>query len=279
MQDIQLIAFDLDGTAINSGMVLTHRTLGAVQEALSRGVKIVPVTGRQLGNIPDDILDMPGIEYVISDNGAQICTLPDRQRIFSKPFEKKQAQQLLLECRNYHSMLYVSIGPEGMIDCPGKDMENSGIVEPDEPSDEYWGNRSVDAVRYIERPGIEMYKLVITFPDDEAMQEVFHIFEDRNDLVATSSMSNNIELIPTGVSKEEGLRFVAGMLQVAMQNVMAVGDHHNDIGMITAAGWGVAMGNALDAVKAVADSVTLSNDEDGLAVAIERILQEKALAP
>ena len=81
---------------------------------------------------------------------------------------------------------------------------------------------------------------------------------------------SNLEFTRTGVCKVTGLKMLADFLDVPMERVMAVGDSENDLKMIEAAGYGIAMGNALESVKAVAKDVTLSNDEDGVAAAIEK---------
>ena len=83
---------------------------------------------------------------------------------------------------------------------------------------------------------------------------------------------SNLEFTRTGVCKATGLEMLTEYLNISIENVMAIGDSENDIEMLETAGCGIAMGNALDSVKAVAKDVTLGNDEDGVAAAIEKYI-------
>ena len=92
------------------------------------------------------------------------------------------------------------------------------------------------------------------------------------ELSISSSMYNNLEVNAKGADKGSALLWLADYLGIAREETMSFGDGENDIPMIKAAGLGVAMGNALDTVKAVADTVTLTNDENGVAAAIRKYI-------
>ena len=91
-------------------------------------------------------------------------------------------------------------------------------------------------------------------------------------IYVTSAGKNSIEIMKDGVNKCSGVKELAAMHGIDMKNVMTLGDYNNDMPMIRAAGLGVAMGNALDDVKACADYVTDTNDHDGVAKAIEKFV-------
>jgi hydroxymethylpyrimidine pyrophosphatase-like HAD family hydrolase len=91
-------------------------------------------------------------------------------------------------------------------------------------------------------------------------------------LVATSALGNNVEVNAVGADKGLGLLKLGEILGISRDEIMACGDGTNDSSMILAAGVGVAMGNAVDEVKAIADYITLTNDEDGVAKAIEKFV-------
>jgi Cof subfamily protein (haloacid dehalogenase superfamily) len=113
---------------------------------------------------------------------------------------------------------------------------------------------------------------VAIFPDAESRQDAFGLSSKFDKADFTSSEYNNIEIMPRGANKADALRFMAERMGVPMEQVMAIGDNYNDIEMIKAAGRGIAMANAVDKLKETADEVTLSNDEDGVALAIESAL-------
>lgn len=94
---------------------------------------------------------------------------------------------------------------------------------------------------------------------------------------ATYSKPNYLEVIPLGVNKAEALANLTQMLGIDLSQVAALGDGHNDVEMLRAAGVGIAMGNASDEVKAAAEWVTGTNDEAGVAQAIGKLLRENAV--
>jgi Cof subfamily protein (haloacid dehalogenase superfamily) len=118
----------------------------------------------------------------------------------------------------------------------------------------------------------EFCKFVAIFSDAESRQNAFSLSSKFDKVDFTSSDHSNIEIMPRGANKAEALRFMADRMGIPMEQVMAIGDNYNDIEMIKAAGRRVAMANAVDKLKEAAGEVTLSNDEDGVALAIESAL-------
>ena len=106
----------------------------------------------------------------------------------------------------------------------------------------------------------------------EKRTELERIFAGK--LYVTQSSFDLLEFLHPEVSKVNALKAIAQDLGITPAEIVAIGDNHNDIGMIGYAGLGVAMGNAHEEVKAAADYVTLSNTEEGVAVVIEKLLQE-----
>ena len=106
----------------------------------------------------------------------------------------------------------------------------------------------------------------------EKRRELERIFAGK--LYVTQSSFDLLEFLHPAVSKVNALKAIATDLGIAPAEIVAIGDNHNDIGMIRYAGLGIAMGNAHDEVKAAADLVTLSNAEEGVAVVIEKLIQD-----
>ena len=103
-------------------------------------------------------------------------------------------------------------------------------------------------------------------PLETAWQHVRNV----KDVDITRSSNVNFEVMPKGVNKESGIRFMADWFHIPMQQVMAIGDHENDIEMLSAAGFSIAMGNAVEEVLSIADAVTYDNNHEGVAHAINR---------
>ncbi len=116
----------------------------------------------------------------------------------------------------------------------------------------------------------EWLKFGFTIDDDATRELILKELEAKGEFELTNSTLKNIEVNPKGITKAKGLELVCQRLGIEMKNVMAAGDSLNDLAMIKAAGLGVAMGNAQEAVKKVADWVTATNEEDGVAKAIRK---------
>ncbi|MFL6556332.1 MAG: HAD-IIB family hydrolase, partial [Bacillus sp. (in: firmicutes)] len=116
---------------------------------------------------------------------------------------------------------------------------------------------------------LEWMKFGFNIKDDETRAIIFNELQAKGEFELSNSTLKNIEVNSAGINKAKGLGSVCSRLGIEMKNVMAVGDSLNDLAMIKAAGVGVAMGNAQELVKESADWVTATNEEDGVAKAIQ----------
>ncbi len=272
---MKIIALDLDGTLLNARKELTPRTFRALQAAASQGDLIVPATGRALRAIPEEILSLPFVRYVISINGASVTDEATGERLYRAEIPKEIALSLMDFAKQF----------DCMYDCYWQDTG--------------WSNRSfLERVRYYNHFDEEVVKLILRSrqPVDDleclirekadAVQKVQLCFRDLEqrkaahalirkqypEIVATSSFTNNLELNWKTADKGKGLMVLAEKLGVPKADTAAFGDSSNDLSMLLAAGTGVAMGNASEEIKAVCDAVTAPNTEDGVAQFIERFI-------
>ena len=272
---MKIIALDLDGTLLNVRKELTPRTCRALAAAAARGHQIVPATGRALRAIPEEILSLPFVRYVISINGASVTDEATAERLYRAEIPRETALELMDFAKRY----------DCMYDCYWQDTG--------------WSNRSfLERVRYYNHFDEEVVKLILRSrrPVDDleslireradSVQKVqlcFRDLEEREDarahirarfpeIVATSSFQNNLELNWKTADKGRGLMVLAAHLGVPEADTVAFGDSSNDLSMLLAAGTGVAMGNASDEIKAACDAVTAPNTEDGVAAYIEQYL-------
>ncbi|GAB3068726.1 Cof-type HAD-IIB family hydrolase [Virgibacillus ainsalahensis] len=237
---IKIIALDMDGTLLNDEHVVSESTQQAITTALENDIHVVLSTGRGLKTCYPYAESLKLTSYLVTANGGEIWTV-----------DKKLLQQHLLETEKIEKMwrLGKEIGLEMWM------ISTSGVFReerPDNFQDYKWlkfGCNSFDKTKL-----------------DKMVKELSY-FEG---LEMTNSLPTNVEVNPAGVSKAAALKFVCKEIGVTMDNVLAVGDSLNDIKMIQEAGVGVAMGNAQEAIKNVADFVTDTNNNDGVAKAIER---------
>ena len=269
-KDIRMIGLDLDGTMLQGWNAVSPRVEAALRRAIDAGIVVLPATGRQLGSIPRAVLDIPGIRYALTTNGAKVFDLLTGEAIHSDCLSRETALSLLREMRGYNAATALY-------------LEGAGYYEtlPSDAEQEF----SPDLLHYLvntrtQIPSLEeliaahtglVEKFSLTFWDLEERARMQRAFERRDDCFLCSSSGRNLEVNSPTANKGSGLLALARFLGIQPEHIMAMGDYSNDIPMLRAAGYGVAMANALEDVKAAADAVTLPCAEDGAAVAIESL--------
>jgi Cof subfamily protein (haloacid dehalogenase superfamily) len=278
--DIRLIVFDLDGTALNGEKKISPRTWAAFDAVIEAGISIVPATGRQLNFLPQGLPEHPGIPYIIANNGATVFSPIEKKILLHQPFGAEGARAVLAECRTCKALIFGSNAERSVLDNGGACWDDREIMALYRQWESLWSPRLGNLEEVFlsggkeNHPGQELCKFALVFTQKAEHARSLEKLKARADVQVTSSDRNNLELVRPGVGKETAMRFVAEKLGLAMSQVMSIGDNLNDTGMIREAGFGVAMGNALPEVKAEADFITASCDEDGAALAIEKALGE-----
>lgn len=274
---IRLIAFDLDGTMLDDNKELTAENLSALKEAAERGVVLVPATGRIYPAIPDFLKNLSFIRYYILTNGAYVYdSLEDkvihRGEIFS---------ELSLRCIRYMDSLPV------IYDCyqDSKGYMTESMYNaaekffPDQP-------HMLEMVKRLRKPVPDLYEYLKSNGKGVQKLQMFFMAEDMGlrekqletfsgvfpELVATSSVKNNIEINSVNAGKGKALNVLAQRLGINIEDTAAFGDGTNDIEMLKAAGCGVAMENASAQVKAAADMITANNNDSGVGKGIKLLL-------
>ncbi|KGP72622.1 Cof-type HAD-IIB family hydrolase [Pontibacillus yanchengensis] len=244
-KDIKLIAIDMDGTLLNKHHEISEENQNAIHKAKEQGIHVVISTGRALSTCKDIITTLGESAYLVTINGGEIYdqdfNLVERNIL---PMEDVQH---LWELTNRHNVAFWSSTVQGRF---------SSKFPFEKAVEEY------DWIKY----GFEIH-------DDELRETVMNEIKEKGTFEVTNSSLTNIEVNPIGINKATALRKVSKWLDLSMENVMAIGDSLNDIAMIHEAGYGVAMGNAQDVVKEEANWVTATNEEHGVAKAIEAILK------
>ncbi|MBQ9404934.1 MAG: HAD family phosphatase [Synergistaceae bacterium] len=270
MGKIKLIAFDLDDTVLNTQKKLTPETLRVLYRAAELGIEIVPSTGRFWGAVTDEIKNLPFVRYAVTLNGAAIFDVKSQKTIarFEIPSERAETMARVFD---ELPVIYDSI-----ID--GQGYMNREFHE--RVKDITIGEWQYKIIYGLRKPVDDLHEIINQSSGVQKMQIYTKDRDLRANLLAalpvvfpnslfTSSVPNNIEINDLKANKGDGLRFVASHLGIEMSESMAFGDGLNDISMIKAAGIGVAMGNAVREVKDVADHVTGTCDEDGVAEGIK----------
>lgn len=275
---IKLIALDLDGTTLNSEGKLTLFTEETLNKASLEGIHIVIATGRSRATLPEEIFKVAGIEYVITSNGAVITNLRKEELVYENYIQAKALEDIckLLsqhELRKHKFMVEVFLKGKPYVEKHiFENLERIGLSES-----------SIKYVRRTREPYINVSNLMVKNKehienininfgrqqDKEIMREKLMLLKD---VTITSSFDHNLEIGGATTSKASALIELCDKLGVNVEQVMACGDSPNDEAMMKVAGLPIAMGNAKPSVKAMAKYVTGTNDEDGVAKAINKFI-------
>lgn len=270
-EKISLIALDLDGTTLVRGRI-TPRTRRALETAVKKGIHVVIATGRTWCALPKDIFRIRGLEYVVTSNGAMITDLRSGEVIYENcidPEPLKQVAGLLRENSRFPVEVFTGgkayIGRpvfEDIRDHGSTYMSRSYILRTRQPVDQIYDFLE-EHISAIENINIHFEQ----FEDKAAMKE---ILEQIPAITVTSSVPHNLEIGGATTSKATGLAALCEILHTDLSSTMACGDSPNDMAMLAEVGLGVAMGNGEPEVRAMADFVAPSNEDEGVALAVER---------
>jgi len=264
----KLAAVDLDGTLLTSGKAVTEHCREVVRDLLELGIRFVLASARPPRSTAGPYKALGLRDLVICYNGALIFDPPGRRVLHRREIEYPLARALIDLAREVYPDVQVSVEvldpgyaarPDGETELPA-----SRETRPDRPSQrETWDNTNVAKILMMGEPS--------------TMQAVkFWLDQSYAERVALMQIDPSLlQIMAAGVSKGAALEYVARYYGIRMDETLAIGDGPNDLSMLRVAGMAVAMGDAPDEVRAAADYVAASSDEDGVA----DVLSQFILAP
>jgi Cof subfamily protein (haloacid dehalogenase superfamily) len=273
---IKMTALDLDGTTLRPDKSLSDVTRSALQQASRKGVHVVVTTGRVFSAAPDELKNMEGLEYMINSNGAVITRLRDRKILYTSFLTPDAVDELseFLKGKKLDVEVFTG-GMAYMNEDSYHDLQEGKADYRSEVSRQYVlrTRKPVPDILALLRENHEKIENIsLNFRDMDQRKAMFEFLGKRNDVTLTSSVWYNMEIGGKGTSKASALNVLMEKLGVTKEELMACGDSMNDARMIQLAGIGVAMENASEEVKKMADYVTASNAEDGVAKAFEKFV-------
>ena len=278
MKDIKLVALDLDGTLFDNSSHISERNLTAIRSITDKGIHVVISTGRPFEGIPFDQIKGTGINYAITANGSGIYEISTGKCLYENAMDEELVTPILnfLLTRDIHMDAF--IGGKGYT--PVQCVETAQKLTVPSSIKNYiitTRTRLDNILQFIHENQLKVQKMTLNFyPAADGTlidREIVRKFLVSNPSITTVCGGyNNLEFTRADANKGVGLRKLAEILGVNPDATMAIGDTENDLAIIEAAGIGVAMENATDAVKARADYVTTTNTKDGVAAAIEHFI-------
>lgn len=278
MNAVKLIALDLDGTLFNSQSQISAHNIDTIKKANEAGATVVISTGRPYNGLPFEQLKGSGIRFAITTNGSAIYEIESGKCLFEEAMDEEIILPILdfLLTKDIHMDAFIGGKGYTPVQCvaAGQKLANPPALK------HYILNTRVrvdNLPLFIHENQLKVQKMTLNFYPEGGIfkdrEEVRKYLESNPAVTTVSGGYNNLEFTRADVNKGVGLQKMAQLLDIPVAQTMAVGDTENDLAIIRAAGFGVAMENATAAVKSAADYITTSNDEDGVATAIAHFLR------
>lgn len=270
---IKLIALDLDGTTLNSTGLLTQVTREAIEKAISKKIHVVIATGRAHSALPEEILEMEGIRYVVTSNGARVFDRKAAKTIYTNLIGQEAIENTVNLLKKHDFMIEAFVSGKAYID--RKIYENIEAVGLNKKHTDYVikTRKPVDHIlefMLLNKECIE--NININFGHQEEKHMMAGLLNQLEKVTITSSFDHNLEIGGETTSKADAIRNLCMLLEIKEEEIMACGDSPNDLSMLISSGFPVAMGNSKEKLKEIAKFITGSNDEDGVATAINKFV-------
>ena len=262
--DCRLAAFDLDGTLLNSEHNISTENCNALQQLDRNEVLVVLISGRMHRSIKP-ISDQIGLENpIISYNGGMVKHATSGDVYFHMPVGMDLSRMIVNDCINQNLHLNYCLNDELF------------VAEKNMWSELYETRTGVPATPVGDLrklSGESPTKLLIIHPPEE-LDSLLNSFKSKyaNKLYVTQTQPEYIEFMNPDVTKGRALSSLAKEVGIPLDSVVAFGDSYNDESLLKTAGYGIAMENAVAQIKACADYITTSNDENGVAKAIWELI-------
>lgn len=266
----KLISLDMDNTTLNTEHKISKRTKKVLQEAHNKGIKVIMNTGRTYQEAEAYIDELDFVDYIVTSNGSVVFDKIENEFYQVNSLEKKYVECCHQICKAYSEDILLIVA--GETECySDKIYQNSKAKSMFEGFVGIEINMMDGLLDFFENKFIG--KAVI-IGDNKLLEKISVEIKSllKTEIQLKYSLECALEIMSPQMDKTEGVKWVMEKFDIAQSEIIAIGDGENDIGMIKQAALGIAMENACDSLKKVADYITLSNAEDGVAHAIEKFV-------
>ena len=264
----KLIAMDLDGTLTNDRKVITEKTKAALMAAQEQGIRLALASARPSPGLfrERDVLDLQNHRGILmSYNGGRIVDAATGKVLFETSMDLQETKAVLRQLENLPVTPILDDGAQFYV------TDRSGFkVDYECRNNNMVCSEVGNLADFLCFAPIKILMSVDPAILADVQKQIADLLPDSLTVVQTAAFY--LEVIPKAINKGQGIRDICQVLGITPAEVIAFGDAENDIPMLRTAGMGVAMGNATDEVKQAADLVTLSNNEDGIAYALKKLL-------
>ncbi len=272
LPNIKAVTFDLDGTTILSGGILPEENRRAMERAAEMGILMVPATGRSMEFLPKSLTSLSFIRYAMTSNGAAIWELSESKLLHAMLIDTDTALAAheVIERFDIYVEYYVNGRAVTRRGAPQRMRERADF--PREKLHLLEKNYLFvdDPAKYIKAENIRPEKINLMYIPEDVREDFFREIRAVDGLTFTYSNVDNMEINALDCNKGSGLLALCEVLGISPSAVMAIGDNGNDLEMLTAAGFPVAVDNAVPQVKAVCRAVVSDYRDCGFAEAVDK---------
>ena len=285
----KLVAIDLDGTMLNQYGIITEKTKKAISKAQEKGVEVMIASGRAITSVKRFSKEINSNKYFISGNGAITYDIKNNKILYENILSKTKALKIIKICEE-NSIYYNVYTENGII---AKNLSyntlyyyKDNLTKPDENRTHI--NIVENVYDYFEQREEKILKIMICDEHKTVFNSIVRKLKELSEIevLEVSHMSRKIikqgtdeialeyfytEVSAKDVDKWNALEEIIGLMNISKEEVVTIGDNANDLKMITNAGLGVAMGESTPYVKQSADIIAPTNDEDGVAIILNKI--------
>ncbi|MDD3403383.1 MAG: HAD family hydrolase [Hespellia sp.] len=270
---IKMIGLDMDGTVLTTKKELRPYTIDIIKRAIAQNVTVLVATGRPITGIPKEFSEIPGVRYALTANGARIFDTEQHKILYEHLLPLEQACRILDIFDKYDTLQEIYFDGQGYAEREKLERVEDYLLDSNMAAYIRNTRKPVDNLRdFIGEKKQDMDKTQALFADLNDREKALAQIRETENLTVACSQATNIEINSPGINKGIGLLKLGEYLGIKREEIMACGDGENDIEMLREVGFGVAVKNAESGVKAVADYITGSNDDEGVAKAIEKFV-------
>ena len=274
----KLIAIDLDGTMLNKYGAITQETKEAIKKVQNEGKKVIIASGRPSSSVVLFAKEIESYDYYISGNGAIIYDMKNKRILYENALKKQKVLDIIKICEE--NSIYYNVYTENEI--IAKSLQANVLFYYKENLNKSEDEKTTiylvdDIYNYLLEKEEKVIKITICDEHKTIFESIIKKIKEIEEVsvlevehMARKSINEGIEEVPveyyyTEVSALDAIKYLSEYIGITPEEIVTIGDNENDRKMIENAGLGIVMGQAPEYMKKIADRVTLSNDENGVA--------------
>lgn len=263
---------DMDGTLLDSKGIISQENEKALKDLERKGLEIIIASGRVDLLVKSYIKQLNLRGHIIACNGGLIKNIETGEILYSKIIDKNTSRNIIFYCleNKINFLIYTTDLVYSNKNNPR--AEHYENLNNHLPKDSYVPIKYIDDILIKNIDKIDVLKVLLICDDQEKFKMLESKFSKFDNLTVVSSFNGLLDIMASDISKGNALKILSEKLDVDLSKVIAFGDNNNDLEMFQCAGMPIAMENAIDSVKLHAKYITKSNDESGIAYAINNFI-------